>query len=168
MPSETAPTTQPSAQTTTPPAPIKRRGRPKKRNPEDCNIDIILFIGYDETGLRIYKPIGTASDKLRAFLLDAIKTAYCDTKERRSAYDNLVAMHNRQESVDRNQCVNMWLYTCRATLDPHSLYACAQYCRAGRVCARVLNNGHGLKLCVYPGAASSKSTWEEERSWVSE
>jgi hypothetical protein len=158
--------TRPVVSRAPPAAKLKARGRPKRRAPEDSDIDIILFIGCDTAGSPIYKPFRSAPGPLQEFLKSAIDVAYCDTKQHKSAYQNVVAKQNRQESADRNKRLNMRIYQRKYSLKSGRLYACVHCSRGGRLCARVLDDGHGLKLCIFPVEAPSPVTWEDEGFWL--
>jgi hypothetical protein len=60
----------------------------------------------------MYESMEDAPSSLRSILMEAINGTYCDTKEHKSAYENVVAIQNRQSSADKGKCLNMPLQTC--------------------------------------------------------
>lgn len=165
------PQTQPSSHvdhtsSTPAPAPAKRRGRPKKRTGSESNIDIVLFIGFDEAGNSLYQPIESATERIQAFLRNTFDAMYCNTKKDKSAYENMVSVDSKEHSLLKEQCVNMRLFARRYKLDSDCIFASSFCCRTRRLCARIFFDGHSHKLCIFPQERSPGLTWGQEEFWL--
>ncbi|KAH5541653.1 hypothetical protein HBI27_084140 [Parastagonospora nodorum] len=150
----------------TQPEPKKKRGRPKKRTEEESDIEIILLVGSRSDGTRDYRAIEDAPAELQSFILESFKAAYCDTRGHKNSYMNIVAMENRDESAASPRCINMRMNARQRKLDPTLTHACP-YCNStGRLCARVLHDGHSLKLCTFPIVNPGEATWKDPGFWL--
>ncbi|EAT81673.1 hypothetical protein SNOG_11174 [Parastagonospora nodorum SN15] len=97
----------PSGLKQTQPEAKKKRGRPKKRTEEESDIEIILLVGSRSDGTPDYRAIEDAPAELQSFILESFKAAYCDTRDHKNSYMNIVAMENRDESAASPRCINM-------------------------------------------------------------
>jgi len=79
---------------------------------------------------------------------------------------NVVAMENRADSTVTPKCVNIRITSRQRNLDPELRHACP-YCEStGSLCARVVDDGHSLKLCIFPSAYPGDRTWEVPGFWL--
>jgi hypothetical protein len=145
------------------PATVETRGKHKKIK-TSVHMDTVLFVGVDDAEEAIYKPIEHASAELQAHLKDAIHAAYCSEPKNKKAFENV--MRHSEDSMLRNKCVNMRLFGRKYTLQEDDVLACKICCRTCRPCARVIDDGHSHKLCIFPLPGVMGLTWEDKGFWL--